>query len=77
MGDLKIKTLHVFGMYPMPMVSHSPEFPFSLLPAPLEMGLTRVFEASLKARQTLTGKHGWICKEEMGQAFLIAFQKAE
>jgi len=73
---LPFDNLTVFGMYPMPMISHSPEFPFSLLPAPVEWVLTRIFEGALAVRRLVTGRHGWICSEKMGQAFLVAFQKA-
>lgn len=73
--DLKYENLTVFGMYSLPMISHSPEFPFSLLPVPLEWILTRIFEAVLLMRKLITGRHGWICSEQMGQAFLLAFQK--
>lgn len=72
---LSYENLTVFGMYSMPMVSHSPEFPFSLLPSPIEWVVTRIFEGALKIRRLLTGRHGWICTENMGQAFLVAFQK--
>lgn len=77
MQGLPYTNLIVFGMYPVPMISHSPEFPFSLLPDPLEWMLTRCFEAALRVRRLLTGRHGWICSEKMGQAFLVAFQKQE
>lgn len=75
LNNLQLKNLTIFGMYPMPMISHSPEFPFSLLPKPLELVLTRTFEFALVVRQKLFGRHGWICDEKNGQAFLIAFQK--
>ncbi len=77
MEGLSYEELTVFGMYSMPMVSHSPEFPFSLLPAPLEWILTRIFEGALGLRRLITGRHGWICSEEMGQAFLVAFRKPD
>ena len=75
MEGMKYTDLTVFGMYSLPMVSHSPEFPFSLLPKPLEWGLTRIFEGVLAVRRMITGRHGWICSEPMGQAFLLAFRK--
>jgi ubiquinone/menaquinone biosynthesis C-methylase UbiE len=75
MKGLEYEELTVFGMYSMPMISHSPEFPFSLLPAPLELVLTRVFEGAIWLRRRLTGRHGWVCSEAMGQAFLVAFKK--
>ena len=67
----------VSGMYSMPMISHSPEFPFSLLPAPLERVLVRIFAAAVSVRRKLTGRHGWLCSESMGQAFLIGTRKPD
>jgi len=67
--------LVVTGMYSMPMISHSPEFPFSLLPAPLERVLVVLFRAAVWLRGKLTGRHGWLCEERNGQAFLVAAQK--
>ena len=63
------------GMYPFPMVSHSPEFPFSLLPKPLEFLLVYTFRTILAIRKRFYGRHGWVCNEKFGQAFLIAVQK--
>jgi ubiquinone/menaquinone biosynthesis C-methylase UbiE len=77
MEGLEYSDLTVFGMYSMPMISHSPDFPFSLLPRPLEWCLTRIFEGVLAIRRMITGRHGWICSEPMGQAFLLAFRKPE
>lgn len=76
-NGLNYGNLHVFGMYSIPMISHSPEFPFTLLPAPVEKILTKMFQVALIIRRQLTGRHGWICSEKNGQAFLIAFQKPE
>ncbi len=72
---LEYENLTVFGMYSLPMLSHSPEFPFSLLPKPVEWVLTHIFRSALWTRRILTGRHGWICSEQMGQAFLLAFRK--
>ena len=58
MQGLDYEQLTVFGMYSMPMISHSPEFPFSLLPAPLEWLLARIFGGALRLRRLLTGRHG-------------------
>jgi 2-polyprenyl-3-methyl-5-hydroxy-6-metoxy-1,4-benzoquinol methylase len=74
---IDINRLTVLGMYPLPMISHSPEFPFSLLPVPLEFVLTRLFEGVLTVRKLITGRHGWICSEKIGQAFLLAFRKPQ
>jgi len=77
MKGLTYSNLSTFGMYPLPMISHSPDFPFSLLPAPFELCLTRLFESVLFLRKKFFGKHGWICHEKMGQAFIIAAKKSE
>ena len=68
-------TLFVSGMYSMPMISHSPGFPFSLLPAPMERVLVSAFDAAMVIRRVLTGRHGWLCSERRGQAFLVAVKK--
>lgn len=71
----QVQDIEVFGMYPMPMISHSPEFPFSLLPRPLEFVLTNLFQLSLWVRGLFTKRNSWTCKEKNGQAFLITFRK--
>jgi SAM-dependent methyltransferase len=70
-----VREIETFGMYPLPMISHSPEFPFSLLPAPLERVLTLAFSAALGARRLLFRNDPWICNEETGQAFLVMARK--
>ena len=67
----------ITGMYSMPMISHSPEFPFTLLPAPLERFLVAIFHAALSVRRRIFGKHGWLCDERNGQAFLLAARRGE
>jgi ubiquinone/menaquinone biosynthesis C-methylase UbiE len=65
----------IVGLYPLPMISHSPEFPFSLLPQPLERILVAIFRLTITIRSLVTKKHGWICDEKFGQAFIIALKK--
>ncbi|MBU4277669.1 MAG: class I SAM-dependent methyltransferase [Proteobacteria bacterium] len=72
---MSIKQIFVSGMYPVPMVSHSPEFPFTLLPSTLERILVSIFGAVVRIRGTFTGRNGWLCDEGWGQAFLVAVQK--
>lgn len=74
---LEVSDLQVSGVYPLPMISHSPEFPFSLLPPFLEKVLTKIFMAALGLRKFFYKKNSWLCREEMGQAFLIVFKKSE
>ena len=70
-----VKNIKVFGMYPLPMISHSPDFPFSLLPHVLEFSLTRIFEFALGIRRRLFSRNPWICEESFGQAFLLTFKR--
>jgi SAM-dependent methyltransferase len=71
-----LEDVRAFGVYPLPMVSHSPEFPFSLLPAPMERTLAGLFRAALAVRRVLFRRNPWICSEELGQAFLVVGRKA-
>lgn len=70
-----VKDAHAHGMYPVPMISHSPEFPFSLLPPPLERVLVGAFGATLRLRRLMLRKDPWTCQERNGQAFLVVAKK--
>lgn len=74
-NDLTIKDLQVYGVYPLPMISHSPEFPFSLMPKFFEKVLVFIFECILWLRKRIFKRNPWTCSEKLGQAFLIAFKK--
>jgi hypothetical protein len=63
------------GVYPLPMISHSPEFPFSLLPAPLELILVNIYSFVLWVRKKIYRRNPWMCNEKFGQAFLLHFRK--
>ena len=69
--ELGLKNIQVSGVYPLPMISHSIDFPFSLMPADSEKSLVNYFEQRLKENGVKTGKHPWLCKEGFGNAFLI------
>ena len=72
---MDMKNITSLGMYPLPMISHSPEFPFSLLPKPAEYLVTNFFKIILSTRKLLFNKNPWVCDEKFGQAFLITYQK--
>ncbi len=74
---LRLQDLRADGVYPLPMISHSPEFPFSLLPRPLEYVVTRVFEAVLVVRHLAFRRNPWLCREGFGQAFLVVARKSQ
>jgi ubiquinone/menaquinone biosynthesis C-methylase UbiE len=66
-----------FGMFPVPLISHSPAFPFSLMAPSMERGLTAIWRAVLWLRHKLTGNDPWTCKERWGLAFLVWAKKEE
>ena len=59
------------GLYPLPMVSPSPEFPFTLNPPAAELMLVERFQLLLAEREAITGASGWFCDAADGQAFLV------
>lgn len=75
LGRQGVTETETYGMYPLPMISHSPSFPFSLLPAPLELLLVGIFSGTLLVRRAIFGRDPWRCREEVGQAFLVMARK--
>ena len=65
------------GTYPLPMISHSPDFPFSLLPAAAEKSLVQTFKMMLDNREKGKGHDPWLCEEGLGQAFLVWGRKSK
>lgn len=63
-----------FGMFPVPLISHSSAFPFSLMPQPLERLLVRLWQGLLKPRPG-AARDPWICPERWGLAFLVWARK--
>ncbi len=59
------------GIYSVPMISHSPTFPFSLMPPSSERALVKHLEGLLEARACRTGADPWLCEEGFGQAFAV------
>lgn len=68
---LGLKKIQASGVYPLPMISHSIEFPFSLMPKECEREVVSHFEKMLEKNKAKTGKHPWLCEEGYGNAFLI------
>ena len=58
------------GIYPLPLISHSPEFPFSLLPEEAELSLVETFQKWLISNE-INSDDPWLCEEGEGQAFII------
>lgn len=72
---LGLKNCQSEGTYPLPMISHSPDFPFSLLPPVAEKSLVATFQKWLLKRQKRFKRNPWLCPEGEGQAFLIWGEK--
>ena len=71
----KIDKILSFGTYPIPMISPSPDFPFTLCPDFIERINVIFFKILLKLRFLIFNKNPWSCNEETGHAILIAFRK--
>lgn len=69
--ELGLTNVSSSGVYPLPMISHSIDFPFSLMPESAELVLTKRLMAMLDKRGKETGVHPWLCDEGYGQAFLV------
>tara|TARA_B100000795_G_C22803119_1_gene443052 strand:- start:1210 stop:2067 length:858 start_codon:yes stop_codon:yes gene_type:complete len=68
---LGLRNIQASGVYPIPMISHSIDFPFSLMPKKSEKALLGYFEKLLSQNSEETGNHQWLCKEGFGNAFLV------
>ena len=71
-----MKEIFTSGTYPLPMVSFSPEFPFSLMPDDIEKILVKTFEEKLDLIKESTNKNPWLCDESFGQAFIVSGRKS-
>jgi len=66
-----LNNISASGVYPLPMISHSIEFPFTLMPDKSEQALVQQFKKMLEKRQKKTRKNPWLCEEGYGQAFVV------
>jgi len=69
--DMPIRDVKGSGVYPLPMLSPSTRFPFTLNPSEVEETLVKHFTRILERRAQATRKNPWLCPEEYGQAFLV------
>lgn len=73
---LSVRDIKSSGVYPLPTISHSIEFPFTLLNSDSEKVLVQHFQSVLDKRKRETVKNPWLCEEGYGQAFLVWCFKA-
>lgn len=76
LNELGADEIFTAGTYPLPMISYSTEFPFSLMPDAIEEILVKNFSERLDAKRLETGENPWLCEEHYGQAFLITGRKS-
>lgn len=62
------------GVYPLPMISPSIDFPFTLMDEESEKILIKQFNEILEKRKE-NWEHPWMCEESYGQAFLVSGKK--
>jgi ubiquinone/menaquinone biosynthesis C-methylase UbiE len=73
MRQLNVADCGSFGMFPVPLVSHSYQFPFTPMASPLEQGLIKCWQALLTLNPASIDK--WTCPERWGLAFLVWAKK--
>lgn len=71
MNETGLLDVETSGLYPLPMISHSIEFPFTLMPEQSEKVIVNYFQEELAKRKLNSGKHPWFCNESYGQAFIV------
>ena len=69
--QMPVRDIKASGVYPLPMLSPSIRFPFTLNPPPVEERVVEHFREILRQRAEATGRNPWLCPEEYGQAFLV------
>lgn len=77
MKQLGFKDIGASGAYPLPMISNSIDFPFTLLPPSAEIVIVKKFMKILDIRKKeYPNINPWLCDENYGQAFLVWGTKA-
>ena len=69
--ELNLRSINFSGIYSVPMISHSIDFPFSLLNSQAEKILVGRFREIFKQRIMEGNENPWLCKEEYGNALLV------
>lgn len=75
--QLGAQSCGAFGMFPVPLISHSPSFPFSLMGPAAERRVVSLWQSLIGLRGATTQASGnasddpWTCPEWWGLAFLV------
>ena len=74
-NKIGLKEVRGSGIYSMPMISYSTEFPFTLLDPESEKILVDRLKKHLSNLKTNENKDPWLCDEDYGHAFLVYGKK--
>ena len=69
--SLNIKNINGSGIYPVPMISNSIDFPFTLMNEKAERVLVKKFKEVLSQRLEKGILNPWLCEEDYGNAILL------
>ncbi len=73
--ELGVQACGAYGTFPVPLVSHSHQFPFSPMAPLAEKALMALWRALLSVYGVLSGHDPWICHEYWGLAFVAWARK--
>ena len=74
-NEAGFKEIFTSGVYPLPMISPSIDFPFTLMDNESEKVLVDNFNRILEKRK-INNVHPWLCEESYGQAFIVTGKKS-
>lgn len=69
--ELNLKNIKASGIYSVPMISHSIDFPFSLMNQDAEKALVNQFNLIFDKRLKDGISNPWLCSEDYGNAILV------
>ena len=69
--NLNVKNINASGIYSVPMISHSIDFPFTLMNEKAEKVLVEKFKEIFSQRLEKGIRNPWLCEEDYGNAILI------
>jgi 2-polyprenyl-3-methyl-5-hydroxy-6-metoxy-1,4-benzoquinol methylase len=72
LSELKMDNVFSTGVYPLPMISNSPSFPFTLLNENAEKLILNKFDSILSEQKN---GNPWFCEETRGQAIIVTGNK--
>lgn len=74
-SSLDYSDIFVSGTYTYPMISASPDFPFTLNSPTIENIIVKALKSYLGIRKIFTRKSPWLCSENFGHAIIVALKK--